>query len=115
MARRKKVPLNDWETWDPEKDSNFARIGFSLWLAPAFIALKPTARNVYLMMIGASAGKREFTFTNSYYTARGIVRKSFLRAVQELTKAGFIQIIENGKNTRTPSKYAFSNRWKQKE
>ncbi len=113
MARRKLKQLNPWETGKtPAQGEHFTRIGKSLLRHPAFTALNSSARLLYICMVEACAGKREFTFTVSDYKACGFAKNTFLRAKEELIQGGFIVVIELGRTTRTPNKYAFSDRWK---
>ena len=110
---RKRTKLNFWETGkSTDETEHFARVSKSLLRHPSFTALGSSARLLYLCMVEACAGKREFTFTLSDYKACGFAKQTFLRAKDELIKAGFIAVSECGRNTRTPNKYRFIDDWK---
>ena len=110
MARKKTKP-NFWET--PNNTAvHFGRIYPELVKHTDFKLLSISARLLYLEMLEASAGKKEFTFTVTHYKDRGWTAPTFTRARNELIKARFIAIVFNGKTTRTPSKYAFVKEWK---
>ena len=117
MGRTKKVPLNFWETakTGDEYDVHFSRLGDSLLDSPTFCQLSNIARLIYFYMIRAAAGKREFTFSHSFYTRRGFAKKTVARVIEELENAGFIQVKERGKVTRSPNKYQFTSDWKNGE
>lgn len=112
MGRHKKR-LAFWESGQDQDGEHFARIGKSLLRHEAFKALGASARLLYICMVEACAGEREFTFTVADYKACGFAMNTFLRAKEELIQAGFITVIESGRTTRTPNKYAFSNEWKE--
>lgn len=111
MGRRKKYPLNIWESATPKAEKHYCRIGDSLMLHPAFTALPLTAQLVYLHMVSACAGKMEFNFTATDCEKRGIPRATFMRARDKLIKAGFIKTIENNQHRRKPNVYQFCSDW----
>ncbi|OUO45749.1 hypothetical protein B5F80_07440 [Megasphaera sp. An286] len=117
MRRTKRVPLNFWETAKrgDEYDVHFSRLGDSLLDSPTFCKLGNSTRLIYFYMIRAAAGKREFTFSHSFYDKRGFAKRTVIRAIMELENAGFIRVKEHGKATRTPNQYRFINDWKNEE
>lgn len=114
MGRRKKQKPNFWETPD-ENAVHFGRIYPELVKHDDFKALSMSARLLYLEMIEASAGKKEFTFTVTHYQDRGWTAPTFTRARNELIKAGFIAVTYNGRTTRKPSRYAFTKDWRKSQ
>ena len=90
----------------------FSRISKTLLTDPAFLALTPTAQHVYLCMTVEAGQYREFTFTKSTADKYGIAHRSLLRAVQDLTAAGFIET-QSGQSVRKPNNYRFSFAWKE--
>jgi len=117
MSRRKVIkPLNPWETANSGNvQERYIRPSFTLFQHPAFTALKPGARIVYLTMIMVAAGKNEFTFSRACYAGEyGLSHNIVCNAIPDLVKAGFIQVKRSGKNTRTPNIYRFVSTWKGK-
>lgn len=114
MGRTKKSKPNFWESPSSSTKQHFGRIYRELATHPNFIALPLTARLVYLELLEASAGKKEFTFSNGDYIARGIPAPTFRRAREALIKGGFLTVVYNGRLTRQPNKYAFSIEWQKK-
>ena len=86
MIKRKKVPLNPWETAKKadEADTHYSRYGDSLLDSPKFCRLKYTTRLLYLYMIRAAAGKRVVTFPCSFYEKRGVPKTKAINAINEL-------------------------------
>lgn len=89
------------------KNGYFGRIYNDLLEAPNFQKLSYGSKYLYITMIVVSTGKKEFTLTSSEAEKRGISKGSFRRLIDELLLAGFIQIKESGRLTRTPNKYEF--------
>lgn len=114
MVKRKKTPLNEWE-YCHLNTGHFIRLGSDFFLAPAVKKLKPRSIHVYMMMVAACAGKREFEFPHNFYAARGISISTFQLAEKDLISHGFITKIFSGQLTREPNRYKFCNDWKQKE
>ena len=116
LARKKYSDFKPWETAKKEKgpEKQFSRISATLLQHPAFTALKPGVRLVYLTMVMAAAGKREFNFPRASYTGLyGLSHNIVCKAIPELVKGGFIQVKQSGQNTRTPNIYEFVNTWKE--
>lgn len=112
MARQKKIPFAPWETRAGDGIENrFIRLGNTLLYDPAFLQLSAKAKEVYIYMRIESAGKKEFTLPHSKYIQFS-KKDSFLRARDELEKAGFIEMVQSNGNLRKPNVYSFSERWK---
>ena len=109
-TRNKVQKPSFWETPNPNA-RQFGRLYPDLDKHPSFTALNFSARCLYLSMIQASAGKREFHFTVSEYKSRGWNATTFTRARDELVAAGFIEFARRGKTTRQPNIYRFSAKW----
>lgn len=115
MARQKKIPFPPWETRANDGiEKRYIRLGNTLLYDPAFLHLSANAKQAYLYMLIESAGKREFTMPRSKQIAF-TSKDSFLRAKDELEKAGFIETIQNNGNLRKPNVYGFSVRWKDQQ
>ena len=78
-TRNKVQKPSFWETPNPNA-RQFGRLYPDLDKHPSFTALNFSARCLYLSMIQASAGKREFHFTVSEYKSRGWNATTFTRA-----------------------------------
>ncbi len=113
MARQKKTPFAPWETRTSDGiEKRYIRLGNSLLYSPAFLQLSANAKQAYIYMKIESAGKPEFTMPRSkqiLFTNKD----SFLRAREELEKAGFIETIQHNGNLRKANVYRFSARWKE--
>ena len=112
MSRRKVTPLNPWETLEPGGRSHYHRIARDLMQCEKFKELGYSARYLYICMVEACAGKRQFRFTHRDYVAFGIEEKTFFRAREELIQAGFLRLTESGRSTRTPNLYEWRLDWK---
>lgn len=115
MARQKIKPLHAWETAQLEKgpEKGYIRLSQSLLQHPAFKALTQGERMVYITMVAACAGRNQFSIPRASYEEKfGIPHNNFWRAVKKLEQAGFIQVKQSGKNTRTPNVYQFVDTWK---
>lgn len=115
MPRKKKTPFAPWETLANDGiEKRYIRLGNTLLYSPAFLRLSSKAKEIYLYMRIESAGQREFTLPYSKYTVFS-KKDSFLRAREELEKAGFIETIQHNGNLRKPNVYRFSERWKEQQ
>lgn len=115
MARQKIKPLNSWETAQVERgpEKGYARMSPTLLTHPAFTALPLGVRMVYINMMGVCKGNNQFWFPRAIYEGKFEIQHStFCRAVKKLEQAGFIQVKQSGKNTRTPNVYQFVDTWK---
>ena len=113
MGRKKRVPLNPWETACIRGDDvHYIRLGDSFLESKAVQGLSHAAFRVLIQMIKACAGKKEFTFSYSYYTANcGLSHSTVIRAITELEKHGFIEATHERYSNR-PNKYSWSDAWK---
>lgn len=116
LARRKaaqNIPIVPWLSAKPNcKDGRFIQIGNSLLLSKAFQQLTAGAQLAYLCMSMESGGKMDFQFPKSALRKYGLSETSGARYIKELIAAGFIEIAESGRTTRTPNRYCFSFQWK---
>lgn len=113
MARKKKTPFAPWETRTSDGiEKRYIRLGNTLLYSSAFLQLSAKAKETYIYMRIESAGKREFTMPHSKYIQFS-KKDSFLRARDELEKAGFIETLQHNANLRKPNVYCFSERWKE--
>lgn len=117
MGRKKAAQHCDILPWLSAKadcrEGRFCQVGNSLMFSPAFHELTAGARYLYLCMCMESGGRRDFRFPLTSAKKYGISSSSFRRQVDELVKAHFVQIVEKGRNTRTPNGYSFVFEWKQ--
>lgn len=113
MSKRKNNKIPIWKH-NPKNtsstDKKFIQVYHDLLLNKNFLGLKYSSKVVYFYMLDYSLGEREFTFPYSIYS-KITSKETFQEAVTELSKKGFIEVIENGKNTRTPNKYMFISKW----
>ena len=110
MKGKKDLPF--WLTGrEASARAPFARVSKTLLTDPAFRALTPTAQHVYLCMTVEAAKNRRFAFTRKTAAQYGIPARSLLRAVHDLTAAGFITA-ESGRTTREANIYQFLLQWK---
>ena len=113
MGRRKKVPLNFWEcNSDGVSEKSYCRLGQSLFLSWQFAELPVMAKIIYVEMVSAAAGKRDFTFSVAEYSRRGLSKNGVLSNIPKLVQAGFIEVLESGWTQRKPNKYRFSQDWR---
>ena len=115
MARRHKnsYTILPWLSGRSDcREPRYIQAGVTLFEHPAFQALTPAQRLVYLAMCIDAGGKREFTFSKARFTHYGVSNATARAAIAELIDAGFITRLYSGRTTREPSAYAFSDRWK---
>lgn len=90
---------------------NSTDIYANLMKSPAFNALTVSAKWCYLCMAIEAKGNRRFKFPRKTAEAYGIMRRTLIRNVQDLIKAGFLNC-RSGRTARTASEYEFSSDWK---
>lgn len=74
------------------RDEHFTRLGDSLLENKVVQNLNLSTFRVFVQMLKASAGKREFDFKRSYYEPYcGLKPNTVTRAVKELEAKGFIK------------------------
>lgn len=134
MGKRKKThkpkPFEStMEAWDTS-----ANIYFSMLNSAAFKGLSKSAKVLYLYCKAQYYGEKQkpipktvtltddqrqrcFTMSVSQWQAYELYNDNGVaikRDFDELIAAGFIDVIENGRQTRTKSIYMFSYRWQKK-
>lgn len=115
MSRSKKTPFPPWQSIKPDGiEKRYVRLANSQLCAAAMNNLSSTAFRVYVLMLLEAGGKREFTFSFSKYK-NFTTRPTFMKAKDELIKAGFILEKQNNFNLRKANIYAFSDEWKRRE
>ena len=113
MSRKKKYKIPIWKhspLKNTSTDLKFIQVYHDLLLSEDFLSLKFSSKVIYFYMYDYSLGERDFIFPYSIYS-KITTKETFQKAINELTQKGFIEIIETGKNTRTPNKYRFSSKW----
>lgn len=115
MSRPKKTPFPPWQSLKSDGvEKRYVRLANSQLCAAAMNNLSSTAFRVYVHMLLEAGGKREFSFPVRKY--KGFTTKpTFMKAKDELIKAGFIVEKQNNSNLRKPNIYAFSDEWKRRE
>lgn len=93
------------------RERRFVQVGNSLFFSPAFQALGPGAKYLYLAMALESGGRRSFLFPQSAGKKYGISPSSLRRHIRELSDARFIRVCSM-KNLRQPNRYDFDLGWK---
>ena len=123
MARGKKQPPERFENIG--KNEKFVRLFVGQLESEAFKKLKGRQRALYLYMKAQYSGKEtknnpngdklQFYFnwhlaseTYKLYTNQ----KTFYDDIKALINYGFIECVENNRNLRKKSVYAFSDKWK---
>jgi len=79
-----------------------------------FHKLTYSTRWLYLCMCMESGGQREFSFSRGIAKKYGMEKNSYYRGVDALTKAGFIELVQEGDMEQfAPSIFRFApNNWK---
>lgn len=112
MARTKKVEFKPWETTKADGiEKRYIRLGNTLLCSAAARGLSSSAFKVLTYMKIESAGKKYFQFPCHKYIDF-MTKPTFQKALTELEKVGFIDVLSRNKNLRIPNEYAFSSRWK---
>lgn len=113
MGRKKRVPLNPWETaHTTREDGHYIRLGDSFLESKAVQGLSHAAFRVLIQMIKACAGKPEFNFSRSYYESKcGLPHSTVIRSIAELEGKGFIKVNHERYSNR-PNSYSWSDAWK---
>lgn len=120
MGRKKKVDPPYWVTGKGcGKSKNgqplpFVQIYADLMQDPGFHSLTASARWCYLSMVMEAKGKQCFEFTRKTAESYGIIGRTLVRNVQELSDFGLLECY-SGRTTRTASEYKFSMDWKLKK
>lgn len=109
----KREPPKKWECISDHE--RFIRIFESMFESPAFRMLTPVATKVYLILKNEYRGN--YTMNNiicpySTFEENNISRNSISPALKLLEAMGFIDK-EPGNLMRQPSKYHFSDRWRE--
>lgn len=108
--KNKKPSLAEWCSADPS-NRHFAKVDKSTLSHPKFNELNYTTQIIYVRMLVACLGNREFCFPFETYGYK-INKGTFYKCIHELENKGFISIIYNGMNQRTVSRYRFERKWK---
>lgn len=115
MARQRKTPFQPWQTKkDNGIEERYIRLGNSLMIAPAMLALSDKAFRIYTNMLLEAGGKKQFTYPRSKYMRISSI-SAFKNAKSELIEKGFIVEIQNNWNVRKANVYEFSEAWKRYE
>lgn len=120
MSRRKQYIPRAWESVKGSKTS--ANIYVSMINSTAWMMLSKNARLLYVYMKAQYYGAKnlpehpetDFVFNWALVSKTYKLYKNHARFEKDrdmLIKYGFIELIENGKNTRTKSIYRFSDKW----
>lgn len=109
---RSAKPLPRWLSATPDcREKRFLQVGNSLLFNKKFQTLSVGARYFYLLAANEAGGKIDFQFPALKKRALGIKERTARNYIRELEKAGFIQKVRSGRNTRTANDYRFSFRW----
>ena len=96
-----------------DQEKRFIQVGTSLLHSKKFQYLSAAAKYLYFCMSMNAAGKFDFTFSKCDAIRYGLSYSTFLRSKNELIDSGFIRVVQNGRISRTPNRYAFTLGWKQ--
>ena len=92
-------------------EKRYLRLGATQMASEAMRGLSASAFKVYVYMKLEAGGKRNFVFPHAKYSSY-MSKPTFFRALKELEKAGFVDIVSRNKNLRTANEYAFAEGWK---
>lgn len=109
MARKKKRAIQAWIAPAGTQSKNFARVFDTLLKHKAYISLPFSARQLYIVMLQASAGSKTFHLSESEFKSYGFSVKAFHNAKNKLIQANFITIKTSGRLTRTANTYEFKD------
>lgn len=120
MSRRKQYIPKAWESINGSRLS--ANIYVSMMQSNAWMQLSKNARLLYLYMKAQYYGAKnlsdrpatDFVFNWALVSKTYKLYTNYQRFENDrnmLIEKGFIDLVENGKNTRTKSIYRFSDRW----
>ena len=126
MGKRKIMP---YESSQADKDTS-ANIFISMMLSDAWQDLNDSARVIYLYMKAQRFGQKDVKDNDymgesvtygkdCFYFNRGLLKKfgktdptTCKKAIDNLISHGFIELVHDGKRTRTNSIYKYSSNWK---
>ena len=122
MARKSKFYPNNFENVGKSKLS--ATLYASMLQSPAWYALSPKAKELYLYMKLQLFGQNPiegygtdcFVFNKAMFTKTYPIYKTgaqFRRDRDQLIEYGFIEMVECGRFTRTKNIYRFSAKWQE--
>ena len=111
---KKKYTKPPWK-YDPKVDTptnntKLVQLYHSQITHKNFLELSPIAKVIYIYMLDYSNGSITTEFPNSIYL-NITTKPTFLKAIEELSKKGFIEVIESGRFTRTKNIYKFISKW----
>lgn len=113
MAKKKQKQFRNFESSDIQNDFKEPYISLtkSMLTNEKWLQLSGATRTIYIYMKLWSYGKQEFKF--SYSLALNIVssKSTFKKAIDELVKNGFIEIIRISKTPGVGTIYKFTNKW----
>ena len=121
MARKRTYTPRPFECADNNRTS--AVIYASMINSKSWRSLSKNARLLYVYMKLQLYGQKsikdhpesDFIFTWAMGSKTyGLYNNptQFRKDIEQLTRGGFIEIVEKGKNTRTPNIYRFSDKWR---
>ncbi len=105
-------PLKRWLTASSDcREKRFVRIGNTLLFDKKFISLSVGARYLYILAANEAAGSRDFQFPALKMKALRMKERTARKHFKEFIDAGFVELVQSGRNTRTPNDYRFSFHW----
>ncbi len=126
MARKKKAKAEKYETPPSGKGTNvFATIYASMLQHSSWLRLSDRQKILYVYMklqkYGGNNNRPDGAYNDTFYFNWALASKTyhlysknktgFYGDIQALIASGFIDIVENGRSTRTKSQYKYSDRW----
>lgn len=126
MARKKKQKAEKYETIPNAKGSSvFARLYATMLTHPRWIGLSDRQKILFAYMklqeYGGKGNRPDENDTEKFYFNWALASKTyhlykknktgFYSDIKALDEAGFIDILENGRSSRTKSVYKYSDRW----
>ena len=126
--RRQQYRPKDFESTQVSNDTS-ANLYISMLLSDAWQDLNDSARVIYLYMKSQFYGQKKVADNDymgekieygqeHFYFNRGLFKKfgktdptTCKKAIDKLVSHGFIELVHDGKRTRTNSIYKFSSKW----
>ena len=117
MAKRKQPTHETFEA--AAAHGKFTKVADSMMDSQAWLSLSLSQMGLYLLLKrkytkykAGDDNRKNISFPRSEYSQFYSNNRTFWRDLDALIEAGFIEVISNGKNTRTPTIYGFCDAWK---
>ncbi|GEM_PF-1235323 len=110
--RRKLFQENFYKFESRYTDGDFMIITYKFLDSAAWDALDGNAQKVYLKIRRKFNGHNQNDLSLTYKEGKKIVNhRQFIKAIDQLIKFGFVELLNQGWTTRKPNIYKLSNMW----